>query len=229
MERNKKKQLLAVFAIVLAVALIIVSVAALVFASPNSNAKNYDSDLNLSVDADGDCCATSGLNNEEAGENNTSSDKDKFENDQEFLSTSEGEGSNDSNSQAKATSSDAFSSDLGESARSNEDTSHTSVYVTIDGAGHGNVFYTGNFTLNQGANVYDALKATGISINARETQCGVYVAGIGGLAEGSAGGESGWKYAVNGFEPNTACSNYKLKSGDVVKWKFVTKASEAVG
>ena len=103
------------------------------------------------------------------------------------------------------------------------------VRVTIDAAGHGSVEFSGDVSLDEGASVYDALKATGVAVNARDTQYGVYVGAIGGLAERSAGGESGWKYAVNGVEPATACSNYKLKSGDVVKWKFVTKASEAVG
>ena len=49
----------------------------------------------------------------------------------------------------------------------------------------------------------------------------MYVSSIGGLAEKEHGAMSGWVYAVNGHEPNTACSNYELHDGDSLVWTYV--------
>lgn len=80
----------------------------------------------------------------------------------------------------------------------------------------------GTFTFNQGATVYDALCACGLSMNASNTGYGIYVSAIGGLAEKEHGGHSGWMYSVNGTVPMTACSNYVLSNGDSVSWYYVT-------
>lgn len=81
---------------------------------------------------------------------------------------------------------------------------------------------SGTFTFNKGATVYDALCALGLSVNARGTSYGTYVAAIGGLAEMEHGDKSGWMYSVNGTTPMTACSNYVLSNGDNVVWYYVT-------
>lgn len=75
---------------------------------------------------------------------------------------------------------------------------------------------------NQGATVYDALCACGLSVNAAQTQFGIYVSAIGGLSEKEHGSTSGWMYSVNGSVPMTSCSNYVLADGDVVSWYYVT-------
>ena len=82
----------------------------------------------------------------------------------------------------------------------------------------------GTFTFNEGATVYDALCALGLSVNAENSPLyhGVYVKAIGGLAEKEHGGSSGWCYSVNGAQPMTACSNYVLSNGDNVVWYYVT-------
>ncbi|MFQ7393136.1 MAG: DUF4430 domain-containing protein [Collinsella aerofaciens] len=80
----------------------------------------------------------------------------------------------------------------------------------------------GTFTFNEGATVYDALCALGLSVNAHGSSYGTYVAAIGGLAEKEHGATSGWMYSVNGVAPNTACSNYVLSNGDRVVWYYVT-------
>lgn len=90
-------------------------------------------------------------------------------------------------------------------------------------AGGGTLAST-TLTFEKGATVYDALCGTGVSVNARGSQYGVYVAAIGGYAEFDHGSESGWKYAVNGSYPNTACSNYTLSDGDSIRWVYVTSA-----
>ena len=80
----------------------------------------------------------------------------------------------------------------------------------------------GTFTFNEGATVYDALCALGLSVNAHGSSYGTYVSAIGGLAEKQYGGTSGWMYSVNGTTPMTACSNYVLSNGDNVVWYYVT-------
>ncbi|MFR4804221.1 MAG: DUF4430 domain-containing protein [Eggerthellaceae bacterium] len=60
---------------------------------------------------------------------------------------------------------------------------------------------SGTYTFEQGATAYDALCALGLSVNVRDSAMGLYVAAVGGLAEKEHGGESGWKYSVNGADP----------------------------
>ena len=96
-----------------------------------------------------------------------------------------------------------------------------SVTVTVDGSAAGAASWSKSLSLEAGSTVYDALCAADGNVNARSTGYGIYVVGIDGLAEKDHGAKSGWMYAVNGSYPNTACSNYKLKSGDSVTWVYV--------
>lgn len=95
------------------------------------------------------------------------------------------------------------------------------IRVSIDGTPAGGGYRDATVTLSPGASAYDALLASGVGVNARGSVYGTYVAAIDGLAEKDHGGMSGWVYAVNGVEPQTACSNYKLSDGDVVAWLYV--------
>lgn len=100
---------------------------------------------------------------------------------------------------------------------------YVTVTVSVTSSAVGNpVSSGGTFTFNEGATVYDALCALGLSVNAHGSSYGTYVAAIGGLAEKEHGGTSGWMYSVNGVAPNTACSNYVLHNGDSVVWYYVT-------
>ena len=99
------------------------------------------------------------------------------------------------------------------------------VAVTIDASPAGGSVHEAQLTLARGSNVYDALMATGASVNARATGYGTYVAAIDGVAEKDHGPMSGWVYAVNGVEPSTACSNYELSDGDTVVWTYVNVES----
>lgn len=100
---------------------------------------------------------------------------------------------------------------------------YVAVTVSVTSSAVGNpVSSSGTFTFNKGATVYDALCALGLSVNARGTSYGTYVAAIGGLAEMEHGAKSGWMYSVNGTAPMTACSNYVLSNGDTVVWYYVT-------
>ena len=101
--------------------------------------------------------------------------------------------------------------------------SYVTVTVSVTSSAVGNpVSSGGTFTFNEGATVYDALCALGLSVNVRGSSYGTYVAAIGGLAEKEHGSTSGWMYSVNGVTPNTACSNYVLSNGDNVVWYYVT-------
>lgn len=104
-----------------------------------------------------------------------------------------------------------------------QEPSYVTVTVAVTSSAVGNpVSAGGTYTFNEGATVYDALCALGLSVNAHGSSYGTYVAAIGGLAEKQYGGTSGWMYSVNGTTPMTACSNYVLSNGDNVVWYYVT-------
>lgn len=136
-------------------------------------------------------------------------------------------GSDSSSSGASSSSSGSSSSSSSAGGSSQPGTSApagtVTVYVSVSSSAVGNpVSGGGTFTFNQGATVYDALCACGLSMNASNTGYGIYVSAIGGLAEKEHGGHSGWMYSVNGAVPMTACSNYVLSNGDSVSWYYVT-------
>lgn len=100
---------------------------------------------------------------------------------------------------------------------------YVTVTVSVTSSVVGNpVSSGGTFTFNEGATVYDALCALGLSVNAHGSSYGTYVAAIGGLAEKEHGSTSGWMYSVNGVTPGMACSSYVLSNGDNVVWYYVT-------
>ena len=100
---------------------------------------------------------------------------------------------------------------------------YVTVTVSVTSSAVGNpVSSGGTFTFNEGATVYDALCALGLSVNAHGSPYGTYVAAIGGLAEKEYGSTSGWMYSVNGVPPKMACSSYVLSNGDSVVWYYVT-------
>ena len=125
-------------------------------------------------------------------------------------------------------SSDGASSSNGGNASSggqggSQESNYVTVTVSVTSSAVGNpVSSGGTFTFNEGATVYDALCALGLSVNAHGSSYGTYVSAIGGLAEKRHGGTSGWMYSVNGTTPMTACSNYVLSNGDNVVWYYVT-------
>lgn len=142
-------------------------------------------------------------------------------------SSNAGSGSSSSSSGASSSSSGSSSSSSSAGGSSQPGTSApagtVTVYVSVSSSAVGNpVSGGGTFTFNQGATVYDALCACGLSMNASNTGYAIYVSAIGGLAEKEHGGHSGWMYSVNGAVPMTACSNYVLSNGDSVSWYYVT-------
>lgn len=135
--------------------------------------------------------------------------------------------SNGSSSGGGSATGGGSASNSGNASAGNQGGSQESGYVTVTvsvtSSAVGNpVSSGGTFTFNEGATVYDALCALGLSVNAHGSSYGTYVSAIGGLAEKQHGGTSGWMYSVNGTTPMTACSNYVLSNGDNVVWYYVT-------
>lgn len=140
---------------------------------------------------------------------------------------SESAGGSSSSSGSGSASGGGSASNGGGASAGNQDGSQQPGYVTVTvsvtSSAVGNpVSSGGSFTFNKGATAYDALCALGLSVDARGSSFGTYVAAIGGLAEKEHGGTSGWMYSVNGVATNTACSNYVLSNGDSVVWYYVT-------
>lgn len=136
--------------------------------------------------------------------------------------TSGGASSGGGQSSGGATASNGGGASTGGQGGSQE-SGYVTVSVSVTSSAVGNpVSAGGTFTFNEGATVYDALCALGLSVNAHGSSYGTYVAAIGGLAEKQYGGTSGWMYSVNGATPMTACSNYVLSNGDNVVWYYVT-------
>ena len=142
-------------------------------------------------------------------------------------STGGSSSSDGSSSSAGSATGGGSASNSGGASAGNQGGSQESGYVTVTvsvtSSAVGNpVSSSGTFTFNEGATVYDALCALGLSVNAHGSSFGTYVAAIGGLAEKEHGGTSGWMYSGNGATPDKACSNYVLSNGDSVVWYYVT-------
>ena len=138
-------------------------------------------------------------------------------------SASDGSSSSAGSTTGGGSASNGGGASTGDQGGSQQPSHVVTVTVSVTSSAVGNpVSSGGTFTFNEGATLYDALCALGLSINARPSSYGTYVAAIGGLAEKEHGGTSGWMYSVNGKTPNTACSNYILKNGDTVVWYYVT-------
>ena len=174
-----------------------------------------------------------GSDKSDSKKDSESSDKESDKNSDSKKSGEKGAGNKKTDNSQSASQNSANSSgpsavpDNGSASSGGQSGSQESNYVTVTvsvtSSAVGNpVSSGGTFTFNKGATVYDALCDLGLSVNARGTSYGTYVAAIGGLAEMEHGAKSGWMYSVNGKTPMTACSNYVLSNGDRVVWYYVT-------
>lgn len=100
------------------------------------------------------------------------------------------------------------------------------VTVLLDASAAGGPSRSVSVTLGRGATAYDALVATGAAVSARPSPFGTYVTSVDGLAAGERGGESGWKYSVDGTVPNVACSSFSLSDGQSVRWYYALRAND---
>lgn len=176
---------------------------------------NKGSDRKKSEDKDG----------KKSGEKNSNKKTDGNQSTSQNSTSSGGAGSTpgaSSSSSGASSAPDNGNASTGDQG-SSQQPSYVTVTVSVTSSAVGNpVSSGGTFTFNEGATVYDALCALGLSVNAHGSSYGTYVSAIGGLAEKQYGGTSGWMYSVNGTTPMTACSNYVLSNGDNVVWYYVT-------
>lgn len=86
--------------------------------------------------------------------------------------------------------------------------------------GDNGLIYSGSIEITEGESVktliFDISKKYNIKVSAR----GDYITGINNLFEKDCGKLSGWMYSVNGVYPNKSVEQYKLKKGDVVKFRY---------
>ncbi|MDO5433603.1 DUF4430 domain-containing protein [Eubacterium sp.] len=88
---------------------------------------------------------------------------------------------------------------------------------------------------NDGESVHDVLQRVcrdnGIQMESSFTPAynSAYVEGINQLYEFDCGELSGWMYNVNGWFPNYGCSQYTVKSGDVINWVYTCDLGKDVG
>ena len=80
-----------------------------------------------------------------------------------------------------------------------------------------------------GETAYSLLLKTGLSVDSRRSEYGVYVESIEGLGEFDEGSGSGWMYKVNGEFPGYSSALYDLSSGDYVEWVYTRDLGEDVG
>lgn len=184
--------------------------------SDESKADSESSSKESDKNSDGKKSGEKGTGNKKADGNQSTSQNSTTSG---GTSSTSGASSASGGSSAASDNGNASAGDQGAS----QEHSYVTVTVSVTSSAVGNpVSSGGTFTFNEGATVYDALCALGLSVNAHGSSYGTYVAAIGGLAEKQYGGTSGWMYSVNGVTPMTACSNYVLSNGDTVVWYFVT-------
>ena len=74
--------------------------------------------------------------------------------------------------------------------------------------------------LPAGSTALDALKATGLDVEAVTGPYNTYVSSVEGLSLGDYSSTSGWRFFVNGEEPDEDCTKCTLKDGDLVEWVY---------
>lgn len=132
----------------------------------------------------------------------------------------------DDGSQTPATSSSSDASPQSDEATPSQDEQAAlSIEVSVDSsAADGSASFTGTVELPAGSSAYDALLATGLDVQASESQYGMYIESVAGLENGAFGEMSGWVYEVNGEAAMVAADAYELADGDSVAWTFSTGA-----
>ena len=187
-------------------------------AKDGSKSKDDSESSNKESDKSSDSKKSDGQDGKKSGDKSTAQNTGAGD----TPNVSGGASSGGGQSSVGASSSNGGSASSGGQGGSQE-SNYVTVSVSVTSSAVGNpVSSGGSFTFNEGATVYDALCALGLSVNAHGSSYGTYVSAIGGLAEKQYGGTSGWMYSVNGTTPMTACSNYVLSNGDNVVWYYVT-------
>lgn len=193
--------------------------------SDESKSKDDSESSNKESNKGSDGKKSEDKDDKKSGEKNSNKKTDGNQSTSQNPTSSDGAGSTpgaSSSSSGASSAPDSGNASTGDQG-SSQQPGYVTVRVSVTSSAVGNpVSSGGTFTFNEGATVYDALCALGLSVNAHGSSYGTYVSAIGGLAEKQYGGTSGWMYSVNGTTPMTACSNYVLSNGDNVVWYYVT-------
>lgn len=72
----------------------------------------------------------------------------------------------------------------------------------------------------EGSSALDALQEVTPDVVVDNGQFGAFVASINGLANGTAGAQSGWTYTLNGDYVAESAADCILNDGDTVSWEF---------
>lgn len=83
------------------------------------------------------------------------------------------------------------------------------------------VTFAGSVDVPADATVLDALEATGLQVDAQDSQYGMFVNAIDGLA---GEGTKGWTYTLNGEQVQTSADKCTVADGDTVEWSYVDMA-----
>lgn len=86
-------------------------------------------------------------------------------------------------------------------------------YITIEGYCSGK-----EISLQGGDTVYSILCRSGAAVSGS----GHYIKGINGRFEFDEGPSSGWTYYLNGSKPTVGCGSCSVKTGDNIRWDYVT-------
>ena len=91
------------------------------------------------------------------------------------------------------------------------------VKVTSPGA-DGQVAYDEMVTIGEGSTALDVLQATGLELDAQQSEYGMFVNAVDSLANE---GMKGWTYTVNGEQVQVSADQTYLNDGDVVEWSYI--------
>ena len=94
-----------------------------------------------------------------------------------------------------------------------------SVEVSVTTA-EGESAYSGSVQLPEGATALDALEATGLDYVVEDSQYGMFVSSINGLANGETSATAGWMYSLNGEMALESCDALVLSNGDLLTWEY---------
>ena len=97
----------------------------------------------------------------------------------------------------------------------------------------GIILDTATFDIEEGDTVYsiliEAAKKYKLQIDQNTSGTMTYVSGINNIGEMDFGDVSGWTYTVNGEVAMVGASEYVLKDGDVIEWKYALTLEDYFG
>lgn len=97
----------------------------------------------------------------------------------------------------------------------------------------GIILDTATFDIEEGDTVYsiliEAAKKYKLQIDQNTSGTMTYVSGINNIGEMDFGDVSGWTYTINGEVAMVGASEYVLKDGDVIEWKYALTLEDYFG